>query len=252
MSKGLISYCKSFYFFTRQFQIRCRELLFSKPVLPCETPIIINNFNRLTFLRELIERLEKCGYKNIYIIDNASTYPPLLDYYDKLKYKIYRLEDNVGFLSFWKTEIYKQFKNQYFVYTDSDVVPSDECPDDFLSYFYFLMKKYPRASKVGFSLKIDDLPDTFSNKAKVLDWESKFWDNELEPGIYKAAIDTTFALYRPNVKGGAFFHDFMIRTAGKYSAKHLPWYNDDSNPTEEEKYYIANAKTSTHWTILNK
>lgn len=39
-----------------------------------EIPIIINNFNRLTTLRLLTETLTACGYTNIYILDNASTY----------------------------------------------------------------------------------------------------------------------------------------------------------------------------------
>ena len=43
-----------------------------------EIPIIINNFNRLTTLRLLTETLTACGYTNIYILDNASTYPPLV------------------------------------------------------------------------------------------------------------------------------------------------------------------------------
>lgn len=253
MAKSIISYSKSLYFYLRQTQIRIREKLFAKvPQDLKATPIIINNFNRLTFLQTLIKRLEECGYTNIYIIDNASTYPPLLDFYETIPYKVFRLKENIGYLSLWKTGICKKFRNQYFVYTDSDVVPCDDCPNDFIEYFYQLMKKYPRASKVGFALKIDDLPNTFKNKDKVLSWERKFWENTLEPNIYKAAIDTTFALYRPNIKGGAYFHDFMIRTAGKYQAKHLPWYNDDNNPTDEELYYISYAKTSTHWTILNK
>ena len=46
-------------------------------------PIIINNRNRLTYMKMLISSLEKRGYNNIYIIDNDSTYPPLLDYYSK-------------------------------------------------------------------------------------------------------------------------------------------------------------------------
>lgn len=253
MRRQITSFFKSSYFFIRLIIIRVRELLFAKPMIdPSQTPIIINNFNRLTFLQNLIDRLVKSGYTNIYIIDNASTYPPLLEYYDKIPYTIFRLKDNIGFLSLWKTGLYKKFKNQYFVYTDSDVVPCDNCPDDFISYFYELMRRYPRATKVGFSLKIDDLSDTFKNKSKVLEWEAKFWKTSLEKDIYRAAIDTTFALYRPNVKGGAYFHDFMIRTAGLYQAKHLPWYNDDNNPTEEEAYYVSNARTSTHWTTLTK
>ena len=251
--RSLDSYLKSLYFLLRQAVIRVREVFFVRPISdPRQIPIIINNFNRLTFLHQLIDKLEKCGYVNIYIIDNASTYPPLLEYYKNIPYKIFRLKENIGFLSLWKTGIYKQFSNQYFVYTDSDVVPDDDCPKDFLYYFYSLMKRYPRASKIGFGLKIDDLPNTFKNKAKVLKWEKRFWEKPLDKDIYRAPIDTTFALYRPNVKGGAYFHDFMIRTAGLYQAKHLPWYNDDDNLTEEESYYISNVKTSTHWTILTK
>ena len=44
-------------------------------------PIIINNRNRYTFLKLMIEQLTSFGYKHIYILDNDSTYPPLLEYY---------------------------------------------------------------------------------------------------------------------------------------------------------------------------
>lgn len=253
MNKDLLSYLKSAYFLCRQIYLRTREILFvPKPTDLKNIPIIINNFNRLTFLKMLIEALEKRGYNNIFIIDNASTYPPLLNYYATIPYKIFYLKDNVGYLALWQTGIYKQFKNQYFVYTDSDVVPIDDCPDDFLTYFFSLMQRYPRASKVGFALKIDDIPITCKNRAQIYQWETKFWQYPLGKDIYRAAIDTTFALYRPNVKGGAYFHDFMIRTAGLYLAKHMPWYNDDENLSEEEKYYITHTKTSTHWTLLAK
>ena len=48
-----------------------------------QIPIVINNFNRLGYLKRLIASLESRGYKNIHIIDNNSTYPPLLEYYEK-------------------------------------------------------------------------------------------------------------------------------------------------------------------------
>lgn len=251
--KSFLSLAKTGYFLVRQLYILTRQALFGQKVQDFRTiPIIINNFNRLTFLTMLIDALESRGYKNIYIIDNASTYPPLMDYYDKTPYTVFRLKENIGYLSLWETGIYKQFRNRYFVYTDSDVVPVDECPDDFLNCFLSLMRKYPRAMKVGFSLKIDDLPDTFGKKEQVIAWESRFWTRPLEKDVYKAAIDTTFALYRPNVRGGAYFHDFMIRTGGVLVARHMPWYNDDTNHTEEEHYYVAHTKTSTHWTRLTQ
>ena len=247
--KSIDSALKGLYFFIKQSYLYIHERLYTKKIEDTKTiPIIINNFNRYTFLRDLIDSLEIRGYKNIYIIDNNSTYPILLRYYDELPYKVFRLTENLGYLALWKSNIYKQFKDQYFVYTDSDIVLSQCCPDDFLNHFYKLMKKYPRATKVGFALSISDLPDCYQNKIKVISWERNFWKKEIEKDVYKAPIDTTFALYRPNAKGPAYNHDFTLRVGGVYTAKHMPWYNDDKNLSDEEIYYIMHSKTSTHWT----
>ena len=64
-----------------------------------DTPIVINNFNRIDTLLILIKGLETRGYNNIYIIDNDSTYPPLLEYYKKCPYPVYMLNKNIGHLS---------------------------------------------------------------------------------------------------------------------------------------------------------
>ena len=66
-----------------------------------EIPIVINNFNRLETLLKLLHSLEVRGYKNIYIIDNGSSYPPLLDYYRECPYTVYLLHKNVGHLAVW-------------------------------------------------------------------------------------------------------------------------------------------------------
>ena len=54
-----------------------------------DIPIVINNYNRITTLLQLINGLESRGYRNIYIIDNKSTYPPLLEYYKNCPYTVY-------------------------------------------------------------------------------------------------------------------------------------------------------------------
>ena len=46
------------------------------------------------------------------------------------------MQKNLGYLSLWKTELYNKFKKKnYYVYTDPDILPTSECPDDFLDYF---------------------------------------------------------------------------------------------------------------------
>ncbi|WP_208745816.1 glycosyltransferase family 2 protein [Pedobacter kyonggii] len=214
-----------------------------------QIPIIINNRNRLEYMQLLINSLEERGYTNIYIIDNASTYPPLLEFYKKCKYHIFRLEKNVGHLSMWETDIYKQFIRDYYVYTDSDVVPIEACPDDFLDFFWQTLKSRPSVQKVGFSLKIDDLPDSFSNKRSVMEWESQFYAKNIEGKFFEGFIDTTFALYRPFMQAGK--GALMYRTAMPYQAYHMPWYVDSKQLSPEEEYYIKHATTSTHWTKLN-
>ncbi|WP_304314263.1 glycosyltransferase family 2 protein [Phocaeicola plebeius] len=209
-------------------------------------PIIINNFNRLECLKKLINKLEKSGYKNIYIIDNNSSYPPLLAYYKTLSYHIFYLKENIGYLALWKTNIYKKFIRSYYVYTDPDVIPINECPDDFLEHFFKIMQQYKTVQKVGFGLRIDNLPDTYPQKQKVIEWEKHFFEKPLSTHVYKAQIDTTFALYRPFTGGEAHKYKFNIRTGMPYMAEHLPWYQN-GELTEEDIYYKNHIQTSTHW-----
>jgi hypothetical protein len=208
-------------------------------------PVIINNFNRLDFLREQINWLENAGMKKIYIIDNASTYPPLLEFYKKSKYTIFKLDKNVGHLALWKTHIFKWFENTYYIYTDPDIIPVKECPKNVVKHFKNILEKYQDFGKVGFGLKINDIPDFYPLKEKVIKWESKFWKNEIELNLYKAIIDTTFALYRPDKKGDHTLP--ALRTGGKYIARHLSWYTDYKNLSEEDKFYTNTATNSSSW-----
>lgn len=210
-------------------------------------PIIINNFNRLDSLTKLIASLENRGYRNIYIIDNASTYPPLLEYYDTCGYTVFRLSQNVGYKAIWQTDIYDRFKRSYYVYTDSDVLLDSQCPDDFMDYFISILEKYRLAQKVGFGIRIDDIPDHYKNKESVIAHETPFWLQQVEDSLYSAPIDTTFSLYRPFCAGPANDFQKTFRTGFPYVIQHLPWYVDSSNMSEEETYYVSHLKQSTHW-----
>lgn len=226
------------------------EMLFPPRITdPWKIPVVINNFNRLGSLKQLITALEKRGYFNILIIDNDSTYPPLLDYYRDCPYEVFLLGRNLGIESLWDSGIYKRFRREFFVFTDSDVVPVDECPDDFMKLFLDILKERKLARKAGFSLKIDDLPDCYALKDKVIAWEKQFFTMPRGEKKFLAAIDTTFALYRPRGRRRpANLSAEMYRTAYPYMARHLPWYVDSSNPDEENRYYMEQSRARTSWT----
>ena len=229
---------------------RNRFLQFSKSI-----PIIINNRNRLSYLNSLIESLEKRGHTNIYIIDNNSTYQPLLEYYKTIPYKVYNLSKNVGFCALWDSLIFDDFRNQFYVYTDSDVVLRDECPDDFLCRLHYLLYKYSWIDKVGLGLIVSDLPDYYEFKDTVFKWENDLIKNSrmLEKDVVEASVDTTFALYRPNKVGPAGYLK-SARTLGKMQIRHLPWYINFQQISDEEKFYLKNAHTKhyTYWTAASK
>jgi hypothetical protein len=246
---------KFFYYRVISFIYYLIELISPPQIVDYKKiPIIINNFNRLDSLKKLINSLEKRGYKNINIIDNLSTYPPLLDYYKTCSCTVFYLNKNIGMNALWKSGIYKKFRNNFFVYTDSDIVPIDECPDDFLLFFLQTLRKYKLARKVGFSLMLDDIPDSNVLKDYIIRCEEHFFhDYQREDILYWAPIDTTFALYRPRGKRKHANNNIeMYRTAYPFMARHLPWYFDSKNPDEENRYYIEHSTLSTYWTRKNK
>jgi hypothetical protein len=216
----------------------------------CKTfPIIIVSFNQLFYLKKLISYLRSRNYNNIIILDNASTYPPLIEYFKEIENQvtIHRLKNNYGHLVFWKKkEIFKLYCGNYYVVTDPDIVPDENCPDDFLKYFKNLLNRNPEFTKVGFGLKIEEIPETNPNKEKILNWEKKFWKEQDKDGNYIAEIDTTFALYRPGlIRRGTFYKG--LRTKSPYLATHGGWKVDPNQLSEEQLYYLKTANTSSSW-----
>ncbi|MBR6327689.1 MAG: glycosyltransferase, partial [Alphaproteobacteria bacterium] len=131
------------------------------PKDPAELPIYIISFNRLSYLKQMVEMLEKYHLYNIHIIDNASTYPPLLEYLKACPYQVHYMPENYGHMVFFKAPDFKKVReNEYYVLTDPDIAPIEDCPSDFMDYFYQILLKYPKYHKVGFSLKIDDIEET--------------------------------------------------------------------------------------------
>lgn len=249
------NYIKYFYYRLRGAYSFLMQTLFPPDeVNPKDIPVIINNFNRYDTMLKLISSLERRGYTNIRIIDNNSSNPVLLDYYKKCRYKVYRLEKNLGSPALWLSGIFKEYKRNYFVYTDPDMVLMDEVPEDFMKYFLDVLNRHKLAQKVGFSLRTDDLPDHYLHKQQVLESEGNIYRYYIESEkLYRAPIATTFALYRPRaIKKHANNYIEMYRTAYPYMAIHLPWYQDSLNPDDDERYYLEHLDSGYWYSARNK
>jgi len=208
-----------------------------------ETPVIINNFQNLDRgFRRLVDWLLSAGMENIAVIDNASTWEPLLEYYETCHLQIVHAGANLGNQALWELGIEPKTR---FILTDPDVIPASYCPLDLVGKMHDVADRYYPA-KVGPSLRIDNIPSCYSKKSKVEAWEAQWWTVPIANGEgYSSLIDTTFALYEP---GAGIWSNHHIRLAPPYSMEHFPWYEDSANPTEEEKFYRETSnKAIINW-----
>lgn len=216
-------------------------------------PIYIISYNRLEYLKQTITWLEEYGYKNIIVIDNKSDYEPLLTYYKSLNHKVVYMKKNYGYLVFYKSLRFFFARNfHFYVLTDPDLTPIKECRSDFVEVFLRVMQHHQELTKVGFSLKIDDLPDDYYLKDQVIKWEKQFYENPKEevylPGVdlYKAEIDTTFAVNSPHVFVAHANKRLAIRVGEPYQMRHLPWYIVTKD--DETTNYCKTIRTDmTNW-----
>ena len=202
-------------------------------------PIVINSRDRRGCLEQLVAWLRSAGYANIAIVDNQSTYPPLLEYLRGVEQDVLvmRLPRNLGPRALWSSGLIGLLSEVPFVYTDPDVLPVEECPPDAVVRLSELLDAHPQVTKAGLGIRIDDLPDAYAHKAAVRAWEANFWRRPLAGDCYDAAVDTTFALYRP----GSWHQLRAVRAGSPYLVRHLPWYADSSRPTPEDRFYAEHA-----------
>lgn len=213
-------------------------------------PVIVNVFNRLTTTRTLCEQLATLGARPV-ILDNASTWEPLLEWYESCPFEVVRLTENLGHHAPWKAGIVNRPNNGFYCVTDCDLdlegVPADLM--DVLQEPFTAWHNPP--VKSGVALRIDDLPPW---QTQVKEWESRFWKQRIADRFgevrYWAPIDTTLAMYRANTPvriATKVAGIRAVRTAGAYTARHVPWYLDPQNLDEENANYFATANESNSW-----
>lgn len=221
-------------------------------------PVYINIRNRLTTTRLLTEQVAALPDAVPILIDNASDWGPLLDWYSSCPFEVVRLTDNVGHHAPWMRAIpsgqdfLTRWGQSRYVVTDCDL-DIGECPADVLDRLQEPFGWRGGMVKSGLSLRIDDLPEW---QTAVVDWESRWWRRPVEGGrFYRAAIDTTFAMYDCRTH----FRTAMtvigvpsVRAGSPYTARHIPWYLDSTQLDEENRHYFATANASNSWKPLGQ
>ena len=204
-------------------------------------PVFIVCRDRLTCLLGLLDWLEAVGHdREVYLIDNDSSYPPLLDFYKRTRHKVLWMGGNYGHRVGWTNDVLRPLtQGRKFVYTDPDVIPIEGCPPDAIERMAKVLDKDGAAVKCGFGIKVDDLPDWCRDGIQA--WEARFWNDFVgRVGGYRAPIDTTFALY-----AGFATKKFKYKPAWRlpepYLLRHLPWYVDPNALSDEDEYYRAHA-----------
>lgn len=234
-------------------------------------PIFIIVCDRLQVLKESIASY----YKNIkttpfeiVIHDSNTTFQPTIDYLNKLedegikiyryntpnKYSDYTLNVLVGeTVKRWYQET--ESDSDYFVTTDPDVV-LDNTPGDILEFYRFLLRKFPDVDAVGPMLRLDDIPDHYSLKKLATKTQvDQFWRQiplvvNYNNNLYhyqRARTGQTFAMYRRGFLNKYSEVKLGIRTYAPYLARHLDWYIDPNNMTEDHLYYMRHAGSKAHW-----
>ena len=210
-------------------------------------PIYVNVFNRLTMTRTLCAQLANLPNADVVIIDNNSTWIPLLDWYsNECPHEVIRLRENLGKHAPWLSGVVGSNPADVYGVTDCDLDLTG-VPLDLLDVLSQPLDTY---TKVGIGLRIHDLPDW---QSEVVKWESQFWQRPvtvLDRLYFRSLIDTTLCLYRrdtPDKTAMTVVGIPTLRSGGDYIARHAPWYLDCLNLDEENANYFTTASGTATW-----
>lgn len=206
--------------------------------------VYIINYNLLEWPRAMcqhMETFEEIG--DIHIVDNASNYEPLLDWYSSCSYVIHRMKENFGHNVVNQVLGFKGMSD-YYVVTDPDLDIST-MPTDTLKRYKSILKYCPEIKKVGPAIRMDDYPKDALYYEKAIASQQGFWGAPFRIKGYRwAPIDTTFAMsekkFGPTSPGTP-----ALRSDEPYWCRHLPYYITKDNLTDEYKNFLGTCNGSS-------
>jgi hypothetical protein len=231
-----------------------------------QIPVYINSFDQLTYLRDTVDWFVAHGFPNITVMDQGSTYAPLLDYLQSKAFpataQVLHFR-NIGPRRAVRRAAMLTGLDRPFIFTDPDLELPAPPAEDFLTRLLTLGRRY-NVVKVGLALDIHsrrvnaDLP--FGNPEQgftIRSYYRRFFRHPLERNVYHVGVDTTFFVYVPRPNPVA--EDILssqpripaVRVAGDgFLAQHRPWLFDNGMPAEEEAHY--RTKTSIASTFFGR
>jgi len=219
-------------------------------------PIYINNFNQLSSVKKMAEFFDDIPDTKVIVVDNASSYPPLLNWYNECKYTIRRVGNGGPRAPWLCSAVHDNYGNNFYVVTDADLDVSD-CPKDLLNVLIDGLQNH-KVIKSGLSIEINDLPDGNPAKKGAIAWERKFWDRKTGyktkngTQFYHADVDTTFAVYKMGKSNRYKKTNPAIRSDRPYTCKHIPWYITEKTLSREyqfiiKSYPVRSVRNSQDW-----
>jgi hypothetical protein len=201
------------------------------------------------------------------IHDNGSTFQPTIDYLNELEssgLKVYRIKKEKYKL---KHDLYNKvnlsikdyFKNSdspYYCVTDPDIAFYENTPGNILESYASFLETFDKVIKVGPMLKTNDIPDYYPLKERVIEtYKKRQYSKEkieinFKENLFNVCVATltAFGMYKRNT---IFIKKALsYRFDEPYDAKHLDWYIDFKNMTEDQIYYMnteRSADNMAHW-----
>jgi hypothetical protein len=217
-------------------------------------PLYVPTFNNPTYTRNFLNQVDGLNFSRIIILDNKSTYQPMIDLLAQIdsKYEVIRLEENYGPHYILRNPDYYKTLPDIFSLSDPDVEFPKNISGNFQEEMINVGIKY-RFGKVGFAIEVPseseflELVVNLDGKLRNMhEWEQQFWQNQIDKTstgdpIFQTTLDTQFAIYNKEFFSPEERYK-ALRIGGKFTSKHLGFYKESIVPKEESDFYRSVSK----------
>jgi len=217
-------------------------------------PLYVPTFNNPTYTRNFLNQVDGLNFSRIIILDNKSTYQPMIDLLAQIdsKYEVIRLEENYGPHYILRNPDYYKTLPDIFSLSDPDVEFPKNISENFQEEMINVGIKY-RVCKVVFAIEVPseneflELVVNLDGKLRNMhEWEQQFWQNQIDKTstgdpIFQTTLDTQFAIYNKEFFSPEERYK-ALRIGGKFTSKHLGFYKESIVPKEESDFYRSVSK----------